>query len=297
MHPNAIVDKKANLADDVRIGAYALVEAGVSLAKGVKVLPFAHLKGNTSVGENTIIGTGAVIGEVPQVLDVTQSEGQVYIGKNNIIREYVTINCSTSKDKSTSIGDDNFLMAFSHLAHDCKVGNGVVICNGVLVAGHTQIDDKAFISGNVVIHQFARIGRLAMVGGLSRVNQDVLPFMMVVGDSRVWGVNIVGLKRAGLNREDLGQIKKAYNLIYRKKLSLKGALAELEKIDSKFVKEIIVFILASNRGICGPKRSSLVEKLFLDYPYLIRKNIPTQETLIKQSKNFIQKQSDLGIKE
>ena len=210
-----------------------------------------------------------------------ESKGKVYIGKNNIIREYVTIHSSMHEDKATTLGDDNFLMAFSHIAHDCKLENSVVICNGALVAGHAHIADKAFISGNVVIHQYVRIGRLAMVGGLSRVNQDILPFMMVVGDSRVWGLNLVGLRRSDFSKDDISQIRSAYNLLYRKNLPLKKALAELEKMESDKVKEILVFALSSQRGICGGKKSSFWEKLFLDYPYFVRTKIPTFD-LFKQ---------------
>ena len=281
IHPKAVIEKNVVLGDDVSIGPYVYLESGVRLGKGVKVSAFAHLKANTYVGENTFIGSGSVIGEVPQILDAKDAKGKVYIGKGNVIREYVTINCSSSPDKATSLGDNNFLMACSHVAHDCKIANNVVICNGTLVAGHIEIGDNAFISGNVVIHQFVKIGRLAMIGGLSRVNQDVLPFMMVVGDSRVWGLNLVGLKRANFSREEINQIRKAYKILYRKERSLKNALEELEKLDSPVVKEMIVSILSSQRGICGPKRSALWEKLFLDYPYFARSKIPTYESMPK----------------
>jgi len=273
IHHTAIIDKNAVIEDGVSIGAYAVVEGKVRLDKGVKVLPYAHLTGETFIGENTTIGTGCVIGEAPQILGVREPVGKVYIGKNNIIREYVTINSSSVPDKSTALGNDNFLMAFSHVAHDCKITNNVVICNGALIAGHAEIQDKAFISGHVVVHQFVRIGRLAMIGGLSRVNQDVLPFMMAVGDSRVWGLNLVGLRRAAFKKEELADIKKAYNLIYRKGLSQKKALDAMKDLESESIKELIVFILASKRGICGPKKSTLFEKLFLDYPYFVRSKI------------------------
>ncbi|MCK4519571.1 MAG: acyl-ACP--UDP-N-acetylglucosamine O-acyltransferase [Candidatus Omnitrophica bacterium] len=281
IHPKAIIEKGVILGEDINIGPYAYIEKGVCLGKGVKVSAFAHLKGNTRIGDNTFIGSGSVIGEVPQALGVEATGGKVYIGKNNTIREYVTINCASSPDKATFLGDGNFLMACSHIAHDCKLANNIVICNGVLIAGHVEIGDKVFISGNSAIHQFVRIGRLAIVGGLSRVNQDILPFMMVVGDSRVWGLNLVGLKRAGFGREEVGQIRKAHKFLYRKDLSLKSALVKLEKIESKEVKEMIVFILSSQRGICGPKRSTLWEKLFLDYPYFIRRKIPAYDFLPK----------------
>jgi UDP-N-acetylglucosamine acyltransferase len=161
-------------------------------------------------------------------------------------------------------------MGFSHVGHDCVLGNDVVVCNNSSLAGHVEIGERAFISGTVVIHQFVRIGRLAMVSGLARVNQDIPPFMLVVGDSRVWGINTVGVKRAGMSMQDLSEIKKAFTAIYRKNLSTKNALAQLEKIDSPLIKEIVVFILASKRGICGPKKNSLWERLFLDYPYFVR---------------------------
>jgi len=281
INPKAVIDKNAVLAEDVRVGPYAIIAAGVQLGKGVTVSAHAHLVGNTYIGDNTFIGSGAIIGAAPQMVGIKESVGKVYIGKNNIIREYTTIHSSISQDKVTSIGNDNFLMAFSHIAHDCKLENNIVVCNGALIAGHVQVGDRTFISGNVVIHQYVRIGRLAMVGGLSRVNQDILPFTMVVGDSRVWGLNLVGLKRADFSKEDINQIRKAYNFLYRKNLSFKSALAELEKIDSAKVKEMVVFILSSKRGICGPKKTTFWEKIFLDYPYFVRTKIPTYNLFLK----------------
>lgn len=277
IHPTAIIAKGVQLGEEVKIGPYSVIEEGVSLAKGVAVSAFANIKGRTSIGENTFVGTGAIIGEKPQVIGIGDSVGKVHIGKNNIIREYVTIHSSMHEDKDTVIGDNNFLMAFSHVAHDCRIADGVVICNGALLAGHIQVADSAFISGNVVIHQFVRVGRLAMIGGLARVNQDVPPFMMLVGDSRVWGINAVGLRRAKFSRKDFSDIKSAYNYLYRKDLPLKAAIEKLEKIKSEKVKEMIVFVLGSSRGICGPKRSGLFEKIFLDYPYFARSKIPAYE--------------------
>ncbi|MBP7087925.1 MAG: acyl-ACP--UDP-N-acetylglucosamine O-acyltransferase [Candidatus Omnitrophica bacterium] len=274
IHSTAIVDKDVILGENTEIGPYSVVEPGVQLGRAVRIGPYVHLKGNTYIGDNTFIGSGSVIGEAPQILGKKESLGKVHIGKNNIIREYVTINSSSSLEKATVIGDDNYLMAFSHLAHDCKLANSIVICNGSLIAGHVEIHDKAFVSGSVVVHQFVRIGRLAMVGGLSRVNQDIPPFMMVVGDSRVWGINAVGIKRAGFKQSELAIIKDSYNYLYRKKLPLKNALAKIREIKSPFSEEIALFILSSQRGICGPKKSTLWEKLFLDYPYFLRTRIP-----------------------
>ncbi|UCG34583.1 MAG: acyl-ACP--UDP-N-acetylglucosamine O-acyltransferase [Candidatus Omnitrophota bacterium] len=275
IHPSAVIEKGAMLEEGVCVGAYAVIEKGVHLAKGVEIGPHAYIKGNTHIDQNTFIGSAAVIGEAPQVVGMKDNKGKLRIGKDNVIREYVTMHASMSEDGATVIGDNNFFMGFAHVAHDCQIGNNVVICNGALIAGHTNIEDRAFISGYVVVHQFVRIGRLAMVSGLARVNQDIPPFMMVVGDSRVWGINTVGLKRAGFNFSQVSNIKKAFTFLYRKNFGLKSALSKLEEIDSAEVKEIAVFILSSKRGICGPKRSSFFEKIFLDYPYLVRTKIPT----------------------
>lgn len=273
IHPTAVIDKNAVIGSNAEIGAYSVIEKGVRLGDSVVISPYVHIKGNTSIGDNTFIGTGAVIGEAAQILGTRENNGRIEIGKNNIIREYVTINSSSFAGKVTIIGDNNFFMAFSHIAHDCKLGNNIVICNGSLVAGHVDIQDKAFISGNVVIHQFVRIGRLAMIGGLSRVNQDVPPFMMVVGDSSVWSINLVGLKRAGFSNDEIIKIKRAFKIIYGSNLSVKGALEKLQSADSDKVKEIVDFISLSKRGISGPKKSTLKEKLFLDYPYFIRTKV------------------------
>ena len=277
IHPTAVIDKGAVLGKNADIGAYAVIEKGARLGDAIVISPYVHIKGNTDIGDNTHIGTGAVIGGYAQIVGLKGDNGRITIGKNNIIREYVTVNFSSSPEKETIIGDNNFLMAFSHVAHDCSLGNNIVICNGSLLAGYVEIQDKVFISGNVVVHQFVRIGRLAMIGGLSRVNQDIPPFMMVVGDSTVWGINLVGLKRAGFSNEEILNVKKAFKTLYASKLTRKGALDKLKEIDSKYVKEIIDFVLVSKRGICGSKRSTLMAKLFLDYPYFIRSRIKTYD--------------------
>ena len=280
IHPSAVIDKKAVVEDSADIGAYAVIEDGVHIGKNVTINPYAHIKGNTIIGEDSFIGTGAVIGELPQMLGQRDNIGKLRIGKNVTIREYVTIHTSIEKDKETVIGDNCFLMGFSHVGHDCCLANDVVVCNNSSLAGHVQVGERTFISGTVVVHQFTRIGRLAMVSGLARVNQDIPPFMLVVGDSRVWGVNTVGIKRAGMSTQDLAEIKKAFSVIYRKNLSIKNALAQLEKVDSPLIKEIVVFVLGSKRGICGPKKSNFWERLFLDYPYFVRSKI-TDRTSIK----------------
>lgn len=285
IHQTAVIEKGAKLADDVQVGAYAVIEKGVQLASGVKVGPRAHIKGDTLIGEDTFIGTGALIGEVPQIKGFKGPAGKIRVGRDNVIREYVTIHAGSSPEKITRLGDNNFLMGFSHLAHDCDIKNNVVVCNGALVAGHVEVQDNAFVSGYVTIHQFVRVGRLSMIGGLSRVNQDVPPFMMVVGDSRVWGINAVGLRRAGFAGKETAAIKKAFGLLYRKGRGVSAALDELEKSESPAVKELAQFIHDSKRGICGPKRGSFLERLFLDYPYFVRALLPNYN-LAEHNKKF-----------
>ena len=282
--PKAVINKEAILGEGVTVGPYAVIEKGVKLGDGVTVSPFAHLKGNTCIGDNTFIGTGSVIGEAPQILGVQGNIGKIYIGKSNFIREYVTINSSASYDKATSLGDNNLLMAFSHVGHDCKLSNNIVLCNSVLLAGHVEVQNNAFVSANVSVHQFSKIGALSMIGGHSRVSQDVPPFMMVMGNSRVWGLNLVGLKRAGLDKEDFCLLKKAYKIIYCKKLSMKNILAELETMGANKVKEIIVFILSSKRGICKAKRNTFIEKVFLNYPYLFMSKFSSCALFLKNKR-------------
>lgn len=277
----ALVNKKACLEEGVSVGPYAIIESDVHLARGVTVGPHVHIKGKTYVGDGTFIGTGSVIGEAPQMLGISQSQGKLYIGKNNIIREYVTIHVATKANNSTFIGDSNYLMGFSHLAHDCKLASKVVVCNGSLLAGCVEVGEGSFISGNVVVHQFVRIGKLAMVGGLSRVNQDVVPYMMVVGDSRVWGINSVGLRRAGFDSQQIKDIKEVYRLIYRRSPVPKKALPELDLMASGAAKEIKLFILSSKRGVCGAKKSSFREKIFLDYPYFRRLKVSSYDRFLK----------------
>lgn len=282
VHPTAIISPKAIIAPDVKIGPYCIIEEGVKLGRGTELTAYVHIKGNTSIGENNLIHSGCVIGEKPQMLALRKKVGRLVIGNHNIIREYVSIHTSTSEEKETRIGNRNYIMGFSHIAHDCQIGNEIVICNGSLLAGHVEIQDRAFISGNVVVHQFVRIGRISMVAGLSRVNQDLPPFMLLVGNSTVWGINLIGLKRAGFSAQEIREIKKAFSILYREKLPLSKSIKKLEVIDSQPVKEILEFIRASQRNISGSKNSTFLEKLFLDYPLLIRNQIQTYRVIKKQ---------------
>lgn len=251
IHPTAVIDKNAEIAEDVEIGPFSIIEEGVKIASGVRISSHAHILKFTEVGEDTVIHTGAVLGDKPQDVAFQNKETYLKIGRRNIIREYATLHRGTKEGSSTIIGDDNFLMVNSHLGHNCHIGNRVIIANGALLAGYVTVGDSAFISGNVVIHQFTRIGKLAMIGGFSGVNKDVPPYMTVRGPSIVRAINLVGLRRAKMPRDEIKEIKKAFEILYRSDMNTETALKEMAKIsDSNAVSEIIGFVKESKRGIC-----------------------------------------------
>lgn len=253
IHPTAVISQKAKIADDIEIGPYAIVDDHVTLAKGVKVYPHACITGSAEIGENTEVHMGAVIGHVPQDWSFKkETRSAVRIGKNNLIREYVTIHRGSKEGSATVIGDNNFIMAHSHVAHDCQIGNRVVLANGALLAGYVTVEDMVFISGNVVVHQFVRIGKLAMIGGLARISKDVPPFMLAKGESRIYAVNVVGLRRAGYTAEQRENIRQAFKILYRSGMNFSQALVVLkQQTPSAEIEHIIEFIESSNRGVCG----------------------------------------------
>ncbi len=251
IHPTAIVSRRAELDRSVEIGPYAIVEAGSKIGKNVKIFARAHITGNTEIGEGTEVHMGAVLGHVPQDFAFKNETTYLRIGKKNIIREYVTIHRGTKEGSATEIGNENFLMAFSHVGHNCVLGDKVILANGALLGGHINVESQVFISGNVVVHQFCRIGRLAIIGGFSGVNKDVPPFMAVRGPSVVWSVNLVGLRRAGFKRGAISEIKEAFRLIYKSGLNTKQAIGEIEKKKpGEEVRYLAEFIKKSGRGIC-----------------------------------------------
>ena len=251
IHPTAIVDKNSDIASDVEIGPHVIIEPDVKIERGVKILPNSYIFSNTKIGEGTQIHMGVVLGNVPQDLNFEGKKSFLIIGKHNIIREYVTIHRGTKENTSTIIGDNNFLMATSHVGHNCNIGNNVIIANGALLAGYVTVEDACFISGNVVVHQYCRIGRLSMIGGFSGVNKDVPPYMSVRDPSVVWSINLVGLRRAKFDKKTINDIKEAYNFIYRLGLNTEQAIEKiLELKPGKEVMHLVDFIRNSKRGIC-----------------------------------------------
>ncbi|MFH1046655.1 MAG: acyl-ACP--UDP-N-acetylglucosamine O-acyltransferase [Candidatus Omnitrophota bacterium] len=283
IHPTAIVSPKAILAEDVEIGPYCVIEDGVRIGRGTKIYSHAHILGRTDIGEQCQIHIGAVLGHAPQIRKTIDALGGLVIGQRNIFREYATINRASAAERATTIGNDNYFMAFSHIAHDCAIGNHVTVCNGALVAGHVTIEDHAFISGNVTVHQFCRIGRIAMIGGLARVSKDVPPYMLVKGDSAVWAINSVGLRRLQVALPVRIQIKQAFRILYRSGLNVQQALEQLRRqTPSSEIEHLITFIAGSQRGICTHKNPSLLERIRLSALLTERISLPAYAAFEKE---------------
>ena len=253
IHPTAIVNSGAEISSDVEIGPYAVIEDNVKIGPGVKIWANAYICRFTEIGEACQVHMGAVLGHSPQDLSFREKRSYLIIGKRNIIREYATIHRGTKEDSATVIGDNNFIMGFVHIGHNCKVGNDIVIANASALSGYVEVEDKAFISGYTLIHQFVRIGAISMIAGQARISQDVVPYMLAKGESTIYGLNVIGLRRAGFSQEERNKIKRAHRIIYRSGYKLVQAIEELEKANlGENVQHMINFLKKeSKRGICG----------------------------------------------
>ena len=252
IHPTAIVHPDAELGEGVEVGPFAIIEGTVKIGDRTKVGPRVTIEGHTTLGEDNEIFTGAVIGSPTQDKKFDGGISYLRIGSRNKIREYVTINPGTKEGTETLIGDDNLLMAYVHIAHDCIVNNHIVFANAATLAGHVIVEDRAIIGGLSGIHQFVRIGALSIIGGCSKVVQDVPPFMMVDGHpARAFGINSVGLERANFSSDEKSAIKKAFKIIFRSKVAVKSSIQQLEKISaSHSIQTLIAFLKLCERGIC-----------------------------------------------
>ena len=249
IHPTAAVDAGAQLGVGVCVGPFAVIESGAVVGDGCRIGAHAVIRGYTRVGARCRIWEHAVLGGEPQDVKFGDYVSYLEIGADNIIREGVTIHRSSEKDGSTVVGEGNFFMAYCHVAHDCKIGSRVIVANGALLAGYVSVADRAFISGNVVIHQFTRVGTLAMVSGLARISQDCLPYIITEGSpARARALNIVGLRRAGFSVDQIGALKQAFRTLLRSGLRLPDALAQLEISTSPPVQELLAFVRAAKRG-------------------------------------------------
>ncbi len=233
IHPTAIIDPQATLHPSVTVGAYSVIGPQVSIGAETTIGAHVVIQGPAEIGAGNRIFSGAIIGSDPQDLKFKGEETWVKIGDHNQIREFVTINRATEEQGVTRIGNHNLLMAYTHVAHNCVIENEVIIANSVALAGHIYIESQARISGVLGVHQFVYIGRLAMVGGMSRIERDVPPFTIVEGNpSRVRALNLIGLKRSGMSTEDLKALKAAYRLVYRSETPFQQALDELKQTAS-----------------------------------------------------------------
>jgi UDP-N-acetylglucosamine acyltransferase len=254
IHPAAIIETNVEIDEETFIGPFCIIRGGVYIKKGTKLISNIIIEGNTEIGENCTVYPFTSIGLPPQDLKYKGEKTGVKIGDNNIIREYTTIHrASVGGDGTTIIGDNNFLMAYVHVAHDCKIGNSVTMANVATLAGHVLIEDYAIIGGLVAIHQFTRIGAYAMVGGFSGVNQDIPPYMISSGTpAKLFGLNTIGLKRQGFPDQTINELKKAYKILFREKRTLKDAIKKIQE-DLPYTDEIkylIEFIQKNKRGIC-----------------------------------------------
>ncbi|MBN2830849.1 MAG: acyl-ACP--UDP-N-acetylglucosamine O-acyltransferase [Candidatus Omnitrophica bacterium] len=260
IHKTAIISKKAELATSVSVRAFTVINDGVLVGPGTIIGSHCLIDGNTVIGKNCEIFTGAVVGSRPQDLKYKGEKVFLEIGDNNIIREYCTLNPGTGDGGRTTIGSGNLLMAYSHIAHDCRVGNNCVFANNATLAGHVSIEDLAVIGGLVAIHQFVRVGKLSITGGCSKVVQDIPPYSTCDGHpASVYGLNLIGLRRNKVSRESIKELDRAYKIIFNSGFTPKHALEELEKtkVKSEEVKYIIDFVKGSSRGL---SKSCRVEK-------------------------------------
>ena len=258
IHPSAVVEDGAQIADSAEIGPFCWISSRAKIGENVKLLARVSVMGNTTIGEGTIVFPGACLGGGPQDHgNEFQEEAKLIIGKHNIIRENVTMQCGTPKEHfTTTVGDNGMFMVNSHVAHDCVVGNNVIMTNNAVIGGHVRLGDGVIIGGNSAVHQFCRIGRKAMIGGMSGVARDVIPFGMVTGDrGKLRGLNVIGLKRSGIDESAVKAVTRAYMFLFKgKNGTFEERLAEArEKYkDNEMIMEQIKFIdeaLESRRNL------------------------------------------------
>jgi len=251
IHPTAIISPKAIIADNVEIGPYATIGEDVVIGPGCKLHASSHIYAGTVMGADCIVHTGACLGAEPQDLAYKGARSYLKVGSNNVFREHVTAHRGTAEDSSTTIGDNNYFMCLSHIAHNCRIGNRVIVCNNTLLGGYVEIEDQAFVSASCLVHQFVRIGTLAMIGGGVRLNKDFPPYMSTGTDNIVESYNIIGLRRAGADAKVREAIKQAHRILYREGLSTGSALEKLERsLSGNEIQHLIGFIKSSKRGAC-----------------------------------------------
>ena len=254
VHPTAIVHSRAKIAPGVKIGAYSLIGENVQIGKDTVVESHVVVEGWSEIGERCHLFPFVSIGAAPQALRYRGDPTRVIIGNDNLIREFVTINRGTAEGGGeTALGHGNIIMAYSHIAHDCRIGNQVIMANASTLAGHIEVEDFAIVGGLVAIHQFVRVGRYAIIGGASAVPQDVPPYMCAAGNrARLFGLNTVGLKRHHFPEDTRAALKQAYRILFRSHLILNKAIEKVEGEvpDLPEIRHLLDFLRKSKRGIC-----------------------------------------------
>jgi UDP-N-acetylglucosamine acyltransferase len=259
IHPTALVDPATRIGADVEIGPFSTVGAKVVIADNTILQSHVVIEGEVAIGARNFIGHGAVIGAPPQDLSFSpERKTRIEIGNENVIREYCTIHRGSPEESATKIGDNNFLMAGAHVGHNCTIGNNVIIANNCLLGGYVHVDDGAFLGGGGVFHQHMRIGRLALTQGASGFSKDIPPFLIAAEINYVFGVNVIGLRRAGFSGRDRDEIKTAFKLLYSSGLNISQALEKAATMEfGPHAREFFAFVAAAGkRGICPLKRSS-----------------------------------------
>jgi len=252
IHPTAIVSKKAKVAGDAEVGPYTIITDNVTVGRGTKVGAHCVIEGNTTIGCGCRIFTGAVLGSQPQDMKFKNEKVFLEIGDGNIIREYCTFNLGTEELSKTIVGNNNLFMAYAHIAHDCVVGDNCIIANNGTLAGHVAIEDKAVVGGLVAIHQFVKVGTLSIIGGCSKVVQDIPPYSTCDGHpARVFGLNLIGLRRNDIEKDAMEALKHAFKILFNSGLTPKHALEKIEKEikQTAEVSHLVDFIKNSQRGL------------------------------------------------
>lgn len=252
IHPTAIIHPKAKLDSTVRVAPYAIIDEGVELGANCVVGPYVYLTGLTKIGSGNVFHAGCVIGDAPQDLKYKNEPTGVRIGDNNVFREHVTVHRSNKTSEDTVIGSRNFLMQHSHVGHNTQVGNDAIIASGAMLAGHVAVYDRAFVSGNCLVHQFCRVGTLAMMQGGCAISKDLPPYCIALRVNEICGLNVIGMRRAGFSSEQRMELKRIYRLLFRSGRNLREALAEAQTtFSSGPAKVLLDFVAGTKRGVCA----------------------------------------------
>ncbi len=262
IHPTAIIGETAEIHPSTEIGPFVIIEDGTTIGKNNHIMAHAFIGSGTTIGDNNTIHMGAIVGHITQDKAFQGDKSYLHVGNNNTIREYATIHRGSLAESITKIGDGCLIMGGCHIAHDCILGNEVIMANMCGIAGYVQVEDRAIISGGAMVHQFVRIGRLAIISGNSRISVDVPPFMIAAERNKVWGTNVVGLKRAQFSPEKIKEIRQLYKKVFRSTSTRSKIINDLKQeaysAANSEIEEFIEFVESSERGICtGHNRDSM----------------------------------------